>query len=175
MMEAVFLEMQDYRKRGNEQKLEHGKFWLDNGKKFHHVGGQTLVAQRLCGIPVFGDIQNSTGQAQMASGSPFELTVFLWSYDFYELMETNPVKALQTFPFNKAKNMKKENLIYFLFKDSSSVSQVLWVSAVWMEESDLFTASEIAALGRNTEHDKENEKDRRIWKIKYKQNEHKNI
>lgn len=83
------------------------------------------------------------------------------------------MKALQTFPFNKAKNTKRENLIYCLFKDSSSVSQVLGVSAIWMEESDLFPASEMAAWGGNIEHDKENGKNRLISKIKYKQNEHK--
>lgn len=71
--------------------------------------------------------------------------------------------------------MKRENLIYFLFKDSSSVSQVLRISTVRIEESDLFSASEMTALGGNTEHDKENGKDRLISKIKYKQNEHKNI
>jgi len=70
--------------------------------------------------------------------------------------------------------MKRENVIYFLFKDSSSVSQVLRVSAVWMEEY-LFSASEMAAWGGNIEHDKENGKDRLISKIKYKQNEHDNI
>lgn len=55
------------------------------------------------------------------------------------------------------------------------MSQVLGVSTVWMEESDLFSASEMAALGGNIEHDKENGKDRLISKIKYKQNEHKDI
>lgn len=87
-------------------------------------------------------------------------------------METSPVKTLQTFHFNKAKNMKKENLMYFLFKESGSVSQLLGVSAVWMEEPDLFFASEMAALGGNIKHDKENRKDRLISIIIYKQNEH---
>lgn len=88
-------------------------------------------------------------------------------------MGISPVKALQTFPFNKAKIRKQEYLRYFLFKDPSSRSQVLGGgSAAWVEEPDLFSASEMAALGGNLEH-KENGKDRLISKIKYKQNEHK--
>jgi len=50
------------KRKGNMDKLEHGKFQFGiRGKNpDYQEGGQTLeqVAQRGCGIPILGDVQN---------------------------------------------------------------------------------------------------------------------
>lgn len=53
--------------RSNRRKLKHRKFHLNIKKKeksLHYEGGHTQeqITQRCCGVPILGDIQNTTGQ-----------------------------------------------------------------------------------------------------------------
>lgn len=46
----------------NRHKFQQGKFWLDIREKIHSEGGLEQIAKRRCGISVFVEIQNLTGQ-----------------------------------------------------------------------------------------------------------------
>ena len=65
-----FLVASNSRTRGNEQKLEHGKFHTNTRKNFitvrvHCDRALEQAAQRSCGVSFSGDIQDLSGHLPM--------------------------------------------------------------------------------------------------------------